>query len=258
METFWPKIKENPIFAILLAVLLAVLIVGLIFWARNLNKQNYYIGKSTEIQRTISISGEGKVTTIPDIALVSLGLTTEKPKVADAQSENSKTMNSLIDKLKLLGIDSKDIKTTNYTIYPVYDYPNNNQVLRGYTVSQDVQVKIRQTDKVDDVLKVAGDLNLNQIGGLSFDIDDPEGYRQEARIKALENAKQKADALSKIMGVKLGKVISFSESGGINTPYPIYAKADMGIGGGSVAPAPAVEAGSQEIIIDATIVYELD
>lgn len=256
MNTFWPKLKENPVFAILLAILLAVLAVGLIFWARNLYKQNYFIGKSTELQRSISINGEGKVTVIPDIAYVSLGLSVEKSKVADAQAENSKTMNSLFEKLLALGIDKKDTKTVNYTIYPNYDYPNGKQVLRSYTVTQEVQVKIRQTEKVDQVLKIAGDLNLNQIGGLTFDVDDREQYREQARIKALENAKTKAEALTQIMNVHLGKVISFYEAENYVQPaYPIYSKVD-GIGGGGAS--PTVEAGSQEIVISATVVYELD
>ena len=257
MNTFWPKIKENPVFAVLVAILLIALTIALIFMARNLYKQHYYIGKSTEIQRTISISGEGKVSVIPDIAYVSLGLNVEKVKVADAQAENSKTMNSLIDKLKNLGIDKKDIKTVNYSIYPNYDYPDGKQTLRSYTVYQEVQVKLRQTDKVEEVLKTAGELNLNQIGGLAFDVDDREQYRQEARKKALENAKEKADALAEIMGVKLGKVVSFSEGEGY-APTPYYsAKTDYGIGGGGV-PAPSIEAGSQDITISATVVYELD
>lgn len=253
-----PNFKENPIFAVLSALFIVVLGIAIGLWAWNMSKQHYYIGKNPDIQRTISIMGEGKVTAIPDIALVSLGLTTEKKSVSDAQSENSKTINSLIDKLKALGIAKEDITTTNYSIYPAYDWTNGKQILRGYTVSQDVQVKIRQTDKVDDVLKAAGDLNLNQIGGLTFTIDNPENYKQQARIKALENAKDKADALAKVMGVKLGKVISFSESGGnVLAPYPMYAKSEsLGIGGGG--PAPTVEAGSQDIVIDATISYELD
>ena len=253
-----PNFKENPIIAVLSSLFIVVLGIAIGLWAWNMSKQHYYIGKNPDIQRTISIMGEGKVTAIPDIALVSLGLTTEKKSVSDAQSENSKTINSLIEKLKVLGIAKEDITTTNYSIYPAYDWTNGKQILRGYTVSQDVQVKIRQTDKVDDVLKIAGDLNLNQIGGLTFTIDNPETYKQQARIKALENAKEKADALAEVMGVKLGKVISFSESGGnVPAPYPIYAKSEaMGIGGGG--PAPTVEVGSQEIVIDATISYELD
>jgi len=256
MNYFWPKIKENPLFAALVAILLITLVISLTLWARNLAKQNYYIGKSTEIQRTISINGDGKVTVIPDIAYVSLGMRVEKAKVADAQAENTKTMNSLIDKLKAIGIEKKDIQTINYSIYPNYDYPNNVQTLRSYTVSQDLQVKIRKTENVDNVLKLAGELNINQIGGLSFGVDEPEKYRQEARVKALENAKQKADDLAKVMGVRLGKVVSFSEAEAYYPTYSMYAKAD-GIGGGG-APAPTIEAGSQDITITATIVYELD
>lgn len=257
MNTFWPNFKENPVFAVLLVIFMIILGSGLLFWAGNLMKQNYYIGKNPDIQRTISIAGEGKVTAIPDIALVSLGLTTEKKNVSEAQVENSKTMNSLLEKLKGLNIAQEDIKTVNYSIYPAYDWTDGKQILRGYTVSQDVQVKIRKTDQVDEVLMIAGNLKLNQIGGLTFDIDNPENYKQEARIKALENAKIKADDLAKVMGVKLGKVISFSESEGyVPTPYPMYAKAE-GIGGGG-AVAPEVSAGSQEITIMATVSYELD
>jgi len=253
-----PNFKENPVLAVLSSLFIVVLGIAVGLWAWNMSKQHYYIGKNPDIQRTISIMGEGKVTAIPDIALVSLGLSTQKAKVADAQTENSKTINSLIAKLKALGIANEDIQTTDYSIYPNYDYSNGKQTLTGYTVSQNVQVKIRQTDKVDDVLKTAGDLNLNQIGGLTFTIDNPEDYRQQARIKALENAKVKADALAQVMNVKLGKVISFSESGGnVPMPYPTYAKSDaIGIGGGGAA--PTVSAGSQDIIIDATISYELD
>jgi len=257
MINWGTKFKENPIFAVLSMLFIIVLGIAVGLWAWNLAKQHYYIGKNLDIQRTISITGEGKVTAIPDIAIVSLGLMTEKKSVSDAQTENSKTINTLIEKIKGLDIAKEDIQTTNYSIYPAYDWINGQQILRGYSVSQNIQVKIRQTDQVDDVLKIAGDLNLNQIGGLSFTIDNPETYKQEARIKALENAKEKADALAQVMNVKLGKVVSFSEGGGnVPQPYLDYTKA-YGIGGGGEV-APAVEAGSQDIIITATVTYELD
>ncbi|MCX6739715.1 MAG: SIMPL domain-containing protein [Candidatus Parcubacteria bacterium] len=256
MNTFWPKIKENPIFAILLAILLAVLAVGLIFWARNLNKQNYYIGKNPQADRTIAISGEGKVTAIPDIASVTLGMDNTSMDIQVAQKKNSDAINALITQLKALGIAEQDIQTASYNIYPQYDYSNNTQIIKGYTVSQSVSVKVRQTAKVSNVLKIAGDLKLNQVGGLSFEVDQPEFYQQQAREKALQNAKDKAQALADVMGVKLGKVISFSESSNNYAPYPIYSDKSLGIGGGGTA--PSVAPGSQDIIIDATIVYELD
>ncbi|HDQ22683.1 MAG TPA: DUF541 domain-containing protein [Candidatus Uhrbacteria bacterium] len=257
----WPKFKENKIIKILLVILVAGLIVSLIasliLWSRNLYKQNYYIGKSPDIQRTISISGEGKVTAIPDIAMVNLGLETEKIDVTEAQDINSQTMNSLIEKLKTLGIASEDIQTTNYSIYPRYDWKDGMQVLRGYIVNQNVTVKIRQTDKIDQVLRIAGELKLNQIGGLSFGIDQPEVYRQEARVKALENAKEKANELARVMGVKLGKVVSFSENENyFPKALPVYdSRAELGFGAGGT---PTVEVGSQEIVVMATVLYELD
>ncbi|MDD5341045.1 MAG: SIMPL domain-containing protein [Patescibacteria group bacterium] len=258
MNTCCVKFKENPVLFILITVLLICVIAVLIFWAMNLYKQNYYIGKNPQIDRTITIMGEGKVTAIPDIANVTLGMQNTNLNIQVAQKKNSDTMNALIAQLTALGISKDDIQTTNYNIYPQYDYSSSRQTLTGYTVSQDVTVKIRQTDKVDQVLKIAGDLKLNQVGGLSFAIDNPETYRQQARILALQNAKDKAEALAKIMGVNLGKVISFAESSNGVTPYPMMVsdKAVSGIGGGGTA--PSVSVGSQDIIIDASIVYELN
>lgn len=257
MNTCCPKFKENPLLYILATLLLIALIFVLVFWARNLYKQNYYIGKNPQIDRTITISGEGKVTAIPDIATLSLGMENTSLDIQDAQKKNSGAMNSLINQLTALGISQDDIQTTNYSIYPQYDWTSGKQILRGYTISQNVSVKIRKTNLIDQVLKIVGDLKLNQVGGLTFDIDQPEIYRQQAREKALQNAKDKADVLAKIMGVKLGKVISFNESGTAPTYYPIYTKSEaLGLGGGGTA--PTVSAGSQDIIIDASVVYEID
>lgn len=255
---FWPKLKENALFSILLALLIIVIGVTLVLVSRNQYKQNYYIGKNPQIDRTIDISGEGRVTAIPDIAIVSLGMDNTSINVQDAQKKNSDTINALLVQLKALQISEDDIKTSAYSIYPQYDWNNGQQTLRGYTVSQNLTVKIRQTDNVAAVLKIAGDLKLNQVGGLTFDIDKPEVYQEQAREKALANAKTKAEALAKIMGVKLGKVISFSENNSYTPqPYPLYAAKDMAVGSGG-GTAPSVSPGSQEIVITASVRYELD
>ncbi|MGC9048964.1 MAG: SIMPL domain-containing protein [Patescibacteria group bacterium] len=255
-KSFWPTWPENKIFTILVAlVLLAILgLAGVVI--RNGLKEYNYIGRVGEQRDTISISGEGKVIAIPDIATVQLGLVTEKKTVAAAQKENTETMNQLIKKLKEQGIESKDIQTTNYSIYPQYDWITNRQVLRGYQVNQTVTVKIRDLDKVSDVLDTVGTLGLNQVGGLDFNIDEPEKLRQEARIKALENAKEKARALTKAMGVNLGKIVSFSESSQSQMPTPRLIESHAlkeGVGGAG----PEIEKGSMEIVINATVVYEI-
>ncbi len=257
MNKFWPNYKDRPIIFALLVLLFVSVIITLIAIARNEFKQNYYIGKSAETERLITITGEGKVTAIPDIATVTLGLETEKYTVTEAQKENSQIMNNLINRLQTLNIAKQDIKTANYWINPRYDWVEGKRILRGYVVSQNVTVKIREIEKVEQVLAIAGDLNLNQIGGLTFDVDKPEVYRQEARKKALENAKEKAEELADIMGVELGKVVSFNENtDAMPQPVPKYAALESAEGLGGAA--PTIEEGSQEIVIRATITYELD
>jgi uncharacterized protein YggE len=255
-KTFWPTWSENKIFTILLALAFLAFIVIAAVMIRNSMKQYDYIGKQVQERDTIAISGEGKVTAIPDIANIQLGLTTEKKTVAEAQKENTDKMNQLNKQLKDMGVDAKDIQTNNYSIYPQYDYNVGKQTLRGYQVNQTVTVKIRNMDKIGDILAMSGTLGLNQVGGLSFGIDDPEKLQNEARIKALENAKEKAKALADIMDVKLGKVVSFNESS--QYPQPIYKNYAMGIGGAAEsAPAPQVESGSLDIVVDAMVVYEI-
>ena len=215
-----------------------------------------YIGKPTAERDTIAISGEGKVTGIPDVATISAGLQTEKADVKTAQKENTDKMNRLIANLKNLGVESKDIQTSYYNIYPQYDWTNGKQILRGYQVSQGVSIKIRNLSKIGDILAAAGENGANQVSGLSFNIDDPEVLRQEARVKALQNAKEKADALARVAGVDLGKIVSFSEYA--ETPYTSYKALDgLGYGGGGEAAAPTVESGSMDIVVSVTVSYEI-
>ena len=177
--------------------------------------------------------------------------------MSDAQTENTVKMNAIIDKIKSFGVADADIQTSNYSIYPQYDYTNNVQTLRGYQVAQSVDVKIRKLDSIGDILAAAGSLGANNIGGVSFTIDQPEKIQDQARLKALEAAKAKAQALATAAGVKLGKIVSFSESVSGGTQPPImYAKMDA-MGAGLAAPAPAIQTGSQDVIVDVTVNYEL-
>ncbi|MFA6215640.1 MAG: SIMPL domain-containing protein [Patescibacteria group bacterium] len=247
-----------PVWKILGTILTVFAVVFLTVLTWNEVKKHDYIGRESQQTYTITIDGEGKVTAIPDIAEISLGLQTNKATVADAQKENTDKMNQIISELKKMGIDAKDIQTTNYSIYPNYDWTTGRQVLRDYSVSQNVSVKIRDLTKVGTIVDKAGSLGANQVGSLSFTIDEPEKLKQQAREKALANAKEKAEALAKVAGVKLGKLVSFTESGNSSVPiYRDYAVKSLAAGGPEMAPAPAVEPGSQDIIIDVMITYEV-
>ncbi len=223
----------------------------------NAIKTHDYIGVSEEQRHSITVVGDGEVVGIPDTATVQLGYMIEKKTVAEAQKENSLKMNEIIKKLKGdLKIDEKDIKTNSYSISPRYDWSDGKQTLKGYQVSQNLVVKIRDLEKISTVLDEAGSLDLNQIGGLSFEIDNPDELESEAREIAIKAAKEKAETLADIAGVKLGRIISFSEFN--SRPSPVYASyktMDMAEGmGGS---APEIQAGSTEIKITATVEYEI-
>lgn len=253
-DAFWPTWKTNKIFTVaVLSLLLGILVVLGTMIAKNL-KGYQYIGKPTAERDTITISGQGKVTAVPDIAVIEVGLMTEKSDVASAQKENTLKMNRLIKNLKVLGVEDKDIQTSYYNIYPQYDWPNGRQVLRGYQVNQGVSIKIRNLSKIGDILAAAGEGGVNQVSGLSFNIDEPEKLRQEARIKALEAAKEKAEALAEAAEVKLGKIVSFSEySETPPVPYKSYESLGLG-GGGSV---PEIEKGTLDIVVNVTVSYEI-
>lgn len=238
----------GTIVAIFLIAFLAAL-------TRNAWRQHTFIGRTSETPHTIAISGEGKVTAAPDIAVIILGAQTEKKTVSAAQQENTKTMNALQDRLKGLSVPAADITTSAYAVYPQYDYIDGRQTLRAYQVTQQVTVKIRDFDKITPVLSLVGELSLNQVEGLNFTIDDPEKFRQAARLKALAQAKAKAEALSQSLGVRLGQVVSFSENGVLPPgPYPLYEM--KGMGGG--AAAPVISPGSQDIQVSVTVSYELE
>ncbi|PIR66281.1 MAG: hypothetical protein COU51_04980 [Parcubacteria group bacterium CG10_big_fil_rev_8_21_14_0_10_36_14] len=241
-----------------MTLLLVVLAIFVVFQTRSAIRQYGYIGRAPLSQYTINISGEGKVSSVPDIAMINLGVTSEAKTVKQAQDDNTKKMNDVVKAIKDLGVVDKDIQTTNYNIYPKYSYDQTRGTsnIIGYTVSQSVTLKIRELDKVGSILGKAGELGVNQVGGVEFTIDKPESLKSEAREKAIKDAKDKASILAKELGVNLGRVVSFSEY--TNGSVSAYSKSSMeayGIGGGDVT--PDIQAGSQEVIINVSLVFEI-
>lgn len=246
-----------PVMAAVVIVMLA-LTAWLGLKARSEARSYKFIGVPLE-RDTITVSGEGRASAKPDIAKIELGTVIEKKSVAEAQKENTRIMNALNDKLKEFGVDPQDLQTSNYSINPMYDWNNGKQTLRGYQVQQSLRLKIRNLDKVGDIIGAAGALGVNQAGGIEFTLDKPETVKQQAREEAMKNAQAKAEALAKITGIKLRRVISFNEGG--TTPEPIYnmayAKSAM-MDAASAAPAPAIQSGSAEYVIDANVTYEIE
>lgn len=205
---------------------------------------------------TVSFSGEGKVTAKPDIAIIDLSIVTEAPTSKAAQDQNSAKSRALTDFLKGRDIDDKDIKTTGYNIYPQYNYPPYGRpTITGYQVNQTIQIRVRDLAEADTVLDGVVSSGVNQINNFQLAIDDPEKLRDQAREEAIKDAKEKADKLEDQLGIRLGRIVNFSE-GGSGSPPIIYAKefdGRGGVGGGG----PSVPTGESEIIITVTITYQI-
>ena len=206
---------------------------------------------------TITVSGEGKVLVKPDIAVINIGVIKEDADLAKVQQNAADIMGQLAKFLKDNKVEEKDIKTTSYSISPRYDYKEGEQKLRGYEVFQNLEVKIRELGKVGAILSGAAARGANQVGSLTFSVDDSKKAKDEARAMAIKEAKEKAGRLSADLGVSLRKIISYGESGG-GGPQPIYAQADFGFGKGGAlsAPVPA-PSGENEITITVNLTYEI-
>ncbi|MDD2786396.1 MAG: SIMPL domain-containing protein [Patescibacteria group bacterium] len=248
--------QNNKIVSISVLLVAIVLTVFLGVETRNAWLQYDYIGKSG--RDTINIEGQGKVTAVPDIAQVQLGVVTDGATVKDIQTKNTDKMNAIIKAVKDLGVETKDIQTDNYNLNPKYDWSDGHQKLVGYTVSQNVTVKVRNLDKVGDVVSKGGELGANQIGGVQFVIDDPMVLQAQARDKAIDDAKQKADVLAKKLGLNVARVVSYSEyTSGSPVPMPYLTMAKAMDSSVRSEIAPSIEPGTQDVTANVTVTFEV-
>lgn len=204
----------------------------------------------------IMVSGSGKIFAKPDIALVSLGVRTEAAKSQDAVNQNNEKMSAIIKAVKEAGVEEKDIKTTNYSLSPNYDWTEKGRVDRGFVLDQSISVKIRNFDKINTVLDKAATAGANTIGQLQFTIDDREKFLSQARSEAIGKAKEKAKNLAKESGLKLVKLVNISESGDYY-PQPLYGMGQAGIALEKSSVAPDIQTGESEINTTVTLTYRV-
>ncbi|MBI5412668.1 SIMPL domain-containing protein [Candidatus Peregrinibacteria bacterium] len=208
--------------------------------------------------RIISVDAEGKVTVKPDIALIDLSVVAQGKTVKAVTQEGNVKMTAVIDTVKKLGIDSKDIASTRYSLYPNYTYPQNQSPqLSDYTLIQDIRVKVRVLDTVEGVLDAGIAAGANQVGQLSFDIDDPSAVKKQAWEMAFKIAKEKALEMASAADVRLGRVVTFSEGSGYQPPvYANYRLDLMAEKADSVG--ASIEPGSQDIMVNVSVTYEIE
>ncbi|MDH5695486.1 MAG: SIMPL domain-containing protein [Dehalococcoidia bacterium] len=210
-------------------------------------------------QQGIWVSGKGEVSVTPDIATLRLGVEAQAATVAEAQTQAAEVMDRVIATLTDNGVAKKDIQTQYFSISQVtrWNRETEEEIVVGYRVTNMVIAKIREIDKagstIDAVAAAGGD--LTRINSIGFSVDDPSAYYEEARQKAMADAKAKAEQLAKLAGVKLGKPTYISE--GIQIP-PIYPR---GVYEEAALPAPApttpISPGEMELSLTVQVAYAI-
>ena len=257
------KIKGSIVLVLLLlALFLFVKTVGEI-------KSYRFIGGGVPVTNTITVSGVGEVFAVPDIGSFSFSVSEEKVTVKEAQSEATRKINVALGLLRGANVEDRDIKTTAYNIYPQYTYireickpgfpcGGGKRELTGYNVSQTISVKIRDIDKAGEILAEIGSVGVTNVSGLNFTIDDEDELKRDARREAIDDARTKAKQLARDLGVKLIRVVSFSEGGG----GPIYRGFDFAVAESAVfgvggLEAPEIPVGENKITSNVSITYEI-
>jgi uncharacterized protein YggE len=216
-----------------------------------------YQGTDTNL-KTISLTGSGSASAQADQAIVSLGVEINQMSASDAISQNAELMSAVIDAIEALSVSEDDIVTTSYSVYPQYDWTENGRIFKGYTVTNLVQVTVKDLDIVGDVIDAAADAGANQVNGISFGLSDAkrEELKTKAYVAALTDAQDKADVIAETLELTLSGVQSVTEYS--YTPVRSYDYAEAAMDGAvSYAPTP-IMSGELSVSVSVQIVFLFD
>ena len=209
-------------------------------------------------QRTLNVNGAGQVSLTPDIAYIYVGVHTENASASDAMTENNSRTQVMIEALKKAGIDEKDIRTTNFSIWqqdkydPLTGQPSGVKV---YSVDNTVYVTVRKLDSLGSLLDTLVKAGANNINSIQFDVADKTAAIKQARDAAVQDAKTQAQELAAVAGVTLGEItsVSFYEA----TSSPVMDGFGKGGGGGAEAAAVPIQPGQMTLTVTVSMTYEI-
>lgn len=233
--------------------------VGLIATARVVGPFPLSVSQTlTQKQSTFDVQGESEITVVPDNAQITLGIEARNRSISDAQTQANTVMNTIRGELEALGIAKEDIKTENYSVYPEYDYTNSERRVLGYNVNSSLRVSIKDFEKLNEVIDKATTAGANQVGGVQFTIspDKEKELTKQLREEAIDVAKENAQELSSLAGMRLGKIVNIAElPQGRNDSVFLPMVADKAMGGAESEPTQ-LEPGSTAYKYSVTLSYE--
>lgn len=266
-----PQEYKRNVFGVLIA-LLAVL--TLYFAMKFVTEvKSYNLMGSGEVN-TITLSGSGEVQAVPDIANVYFSIHQDGKTVKEAQDKVARIEAEALEVLRDNGVEDKDIQTANASFNPKYEYrygvrasipctpfscpPNpSSSVIVGYEAHESINVKVRNADSVGAIMQELGNTGVTDLSGPNFTVENEDELKAEARKKAIQDAREKAKVLADDLGVRLGRVVTFSESG--SYPFAVFNKALMesADGAGRAVPPPELPKGENTITSEVTVTYEI-
>lgn len=203
---------------------------------------------TTTKSTTFDVTGEGKVSVKPDTATIQAGVSASGSTASEVQNKINSAINNVSFSVKKLGVDSKDIQTTNYSINPTYDL---NQKITGYSANTTLTINVKDIEKVNNIIDAATKAEANNVASLGFTTSDKSVFENEARRKAVADAKKKAKNSANIAGFRLGKLVNYSESLGSNPrPIPLVMEKSSS--------ATNIEPGLDEIQVTVILSYEIE
>jgi uncharacterized protein YggE len=210
-------------------------------------------------ENTISVTGTSEVNAAPDIASFSFSVSEVSLNPQEAQEVISQKIVVILEGLEELSVEEDDIRTNSYSINPKYQWlrSENKQELIGYDVRQNAEVTLRDLARAPEALTLFAASGVDNLYGPNFEIEDPEALQEQARLEAIDDAKNQARRLARDLGVKLGDIVSFNEHSGGYYPQPYFARSLSMDFAEEVSVEPLLPAGENEISSQVTIVYEI-
>lgn len=264
------NISQQTLFklmSLLGAIILGLIIIfgSILFFTKLTNNEKF-------TEPTIIVNGTGDIMAKPDIAKISFTVTHDAKSMSEAQKVVTQKMATILEQLKKSNISETDIKTVNYNAYPKYEWkvneslcnrgycPDGKQEITGYTVSQNTEIKIRNTENIGAITQILTDAKVSDLQGPNFSIDDIEVLRAQSRSAAISDARKKAEVIARDLGVRLGRVVSFYE----NTDSPAYAmpamemSSDMMVAKSAAAgSAPTIPTGENKIMSNVSVTFRI-
>jgi uncharacterized protein YggE len=208
-----------------------------------------------ETMSTLTVTGQGQVEAAPDLATVSLGVTTQGATAAQAMAANNAALSAVLERLAAAGIEARDVQTSNLSLNPNWQQPYDGSsppVIDGYIASNQLAVRVRDIARTGEVLDAVIADGANTLNGITFGLQDDSALQDEARTEAVQDARARAQTLAAAAGVQLKRIVSISEQGGYAPPMPMYR-----MEAAASAPVP-VAAGEVGVTAGVTVVYEVE